>query len=86
MFDDSSRVLHSIRTFRHSSWDLSGRNHDYLLLEPGRTVTLMEERGPSCVPPTYPSTGTEEIFGGACPRQAYSGPYTGFYLDDRARA
>jgi hypothetical protein len=30
-------------------------------------------------PPTYPGTGTEEIFGGgACPNQEYSGPYTGF--------
>jgi len=32
-------------------------------------------------PPTYPGTGTEEIFGGgACPNEAYTGPYTGFHL------
>jgi hypothetical protein len=30
-------------------------------------------------PPTYPGTGTEEIFGGgACPNREYTGPYTGF--------
>ncbi|MCX6006245.1 MAG: DUF2961 domain-containing protein [Chloroflexi bacterium] len=32
-------------------------------------------------PPSYPGTGTEEIFGGgACPNTEYSGPYTGFHL------
>jgi hypothetical protein len=32
-------------------------------------------------PPTYPGTGTEEIFdAGCCPDEEFSGPYTGFYL------
>ena len=32
-------------------------------------------------PPSYPGTGTEEVFGGgACPNVEYSGPYTGFHL------
>jgi len=32
-------------------------------------------------PPTYHGTGTEEVFGGgACPNEAYSGPYTGFHM------
>jgi len=32
-------------------------------------------------PPTYHGTGSEEVFGGgACPNQAYSGPYTGFHM------
>jgi hypothetical protein len=32
-------------------------------------------------PPTYPGTGTEEVFGGgASPSHAYSGPYTGFHM------
>jgi hypothetical protein len=32
-------------------------------------------------PPTYHGTGSEEIFGGgACPNQAYTGPYTGFHM------
>jgi hypothetical protein len=32
-------------------------------------------------PPRYHGTGSEEVFGGgACPNQAYSGPYTGFHM------
>lgn len=32
-------------------------------------------------PPTYPGTGTEEIFnGGCCPSAEYAGLYTGYYL------
>jgi hypothetical protein len=32
-------------------------------------------------PPTYPGTGTEEIFdAGCCPDEEFWGPYTGFYL------
>lgn len=32
-------------------------------------------------PPTYPGTGTEEIFNsGCCPNREFSGNYTGFYL------
>jgi hypothetical protein len=32
-------------------------------------------------PPTYHGTGSEEVFGGgACPNEAYSGPYTGFHM------
>jgi hypothetical protein len=32
-------------------------------------------------PPSYPGTGTEEVFGGgACPNVEYSGPYSGFHL------
>ena len=32
-------------------------------------------------PPTYPGTGTEEVFNaGCCPNSEFSGPYTGFYL------
>src|SRR5260370_18951789 len=32
-------------------------------------------------PPSYPGTGTEEIFdAGCCPDEEFWGPYTGFYL------
>jgi hypothetical protein len=35
-------------------------------------------------PPTFHGTGSEEIFGGgACPNQAYTGPYTGFHMVER---
>lgn len=41
------------RSFRASSWDRSGGNRDYLTVEPGQTVTLLETDGPGCINHTY---------------------------------
>jgi hypothetical protein len=38
---------------RASSWDRTGGNRDYLTVEPGQTVTLLETEGPGCVTHTY---------------------------------
>ena len=47
----------------------------------GDDMVFVDGRPGQLWPPTYPGTGTEEIFGGgACPNHAYSGPYTGFHL------
>jgi hypothetical protein len=47
----------------------------------GDDMVFVDGRPGEMWPPTYPGTGTEEIFGGgACPNHAYSGPYTGFHL------
>jgi hypothetical protein len=47
----------------------------------GDDMIFVDGRPGGAWPPTYPGTGTEEVFGGgACPNHAYSGPYTGFHL------
>jgi hypothetical protein len=47
----------------------------------GDDMVFVDGRPGELWPPTYPGTGTEEVFGGgACPNHAYSGPYTGFHL------
>jgi hypothetical protein len=56
MFDDLSRVARGTRTVRHSSWDRSGANHDFLDLEPGASVTLLEAEGPGKVTHFYWTT------------------------------
>jgi len=53
---DPSRLRKGVRSFRRSSWDRSGRNRDFLLLEPGQTVTLLEEDGPGKVTHFYWTT------------------------------
>ncbi len=51
----------------------------------GDDMVFVDGRRGEAWPPTYPGTGTEEIFGGgACPNHAYSGPYTGFHLVENA--
>ena len=37
------------RSCRASSWDQTGRNKDYWLIDPGKTVTLAEIDGPGCI-------------------------------------
>jgi len=56
MFSDLSRVLKGTRTFRCSSWDRSGANHDFLDLVPGERVTLLEAEGPGKVTHFYWTT------------------------------
>ena len=43
----------SARSRRSSSWDRTGGNHDFLRVQPGETVTLMEQDGPGCVTHFY---------------------------------
>ena len=56
MFADPARVMKGARTFRCSSWDRSGRNHDFLDLKPGQSVTLLEETGPARITHIYWTT------------------------------
>ena len=56
MFDKLVRVQKDSRTFRRSSWDRSGQNHDFLDLKPGETVTLLDEEGPGKVTHLYWTT------------------------------
>lgn len=45
MFSDLARI-HSARTARCSSWDVTGRNGDCWQLEPGETRVLADIEGP----------------------------------------
>jgi len=56
MFEDLSRVSRGTRTYRRSSWDRSGANHDFVDLVPGETVTLLEVDGPGKVTHMYWTT------------------------------
>jgi hypothetical protein len=56
MFGDPSHILRKTHTCRSSSWDRSGRNHDYLTLRPGETVSLLEELGPGRLTHIYWTT------------------------------
>jgi hypothetical protein len=56
MLDDLARVSSGTRTYRRSSWDRSGANHDFLVLMPGDTVTLLEVDGPGKVTHMYWTT------------------------------
>ena len=51
----------------------------------GDDMVFVDGRPGAQWPPTYPGTGTEEVFGGgAGPNHAYSGPYTGFHMVENA--
>lgn len=41
------------RSRRSSSWDTTGGNADYVSIQPGEVVTLMEQTGPGCVTHFY---------------------------------
>jgi hypothetical protein len=56
MFQDPSRVLRGVTSYRVSSWDRSGRNIDFLQLQPGQTVTLLQAEGPGKVAHFYWTT------------------------------
>ena len=56
MFGDPALLLRGTRSYRCSSWDRSGANHDWLDLHPGQTVTLIEEAGPGRVTHFYWTT------------------------------
>ncbi len=56
MLVDLARIATGIKTERQSSWDRSGRNHDWLDLLPGETVTLLETEGPGRIAHFYWTT------------------------------
>jgi D-arabinan exo alpha-(1,3)/(1,5)-arabinofuranosidase (non-reducing end) len=56
MLADPSVVRNGIKTYRRSSWDRSGRNADFLTLQPGATVTLLDEQGPGRITHFYWAT------------------------------
>jgi hypothetical protein len=41
------------RSLRASSWDRTGANQDYISIQPGETVVLMEHEGPGCLTHLY---------------------------------
>lgn len=49
------------RSRRTSSWDRSGRNHDFASVAPGQTVTLLEHDGPGCVTHLYCALAFPEL-------------------------
>lgn len=51
------------RSCRASSWDQSGRNKDYWLIGPGKTVTLAEIDGPGCINHIWMTTFCRKIIG-----------------------
>jgi len=61
--------LRSGRRRRESSWDRSGGNRDYAVLEPGGTVTLCDIRGPGCINHLWVTVGFREWDGQPTPAQ-----------------
>ena len=41
--------IRNVRTKRRSSWDVTGGNNDFLVVQPGETVNLAEIEGAGCV-------------------------------------
>ena len=62
MFSDPSRVARGVHTYRRSSWDRSGKNRDYLALQPGQEVTLLAEEGPGRITHFYWTTINASVF------------------------
>jgi len=56
VFYDPARVSRRVHTTRRSSWDTTGRNHDFLLLQPGERVLLLDEQGPGKITHFYWTT------------------------------
>ena len=42
-------TLRPIRTRREASWDRSGANRDFIVIEPGKSDTLLDTTGPGCI-------------------------------------
>ena len=55
-FGDPAQLRSGVRSYRVSSWDRTGRNRDFLSLQPGQTVTLLDEVGPGRVTHFYWTT------------------------------
>jgi hypothetical protein len=50
-------------SYRASSWDQTGRNKDYWLIDPEKTVTLTEIDGPECINYIWMTSFCHEVFG-----------------------
>ena len=51
------------RTARASSWDQSGRNKDYWLVNAGDTAVMADVEGPGCINHIWVTTFCREILG-----------------------
>lgn len=59
----SLTTIHDARSVRASSWDQTGRNKDYWLIDPGQTVTLAEIEGPGCINHIWMTSFCRNIIG-----------------------
>jgi len=56
LYHDPSLLLDSVYSYRVSSWDRSGGNHDWVDIHPGQSVNLLEEPGPGKITHFYWTT------------------------------
>lgn len=56
-------TISEARSARASSWDQSGRNKDYWLINPGKTATIAEIDGPGCINHIWMTTFCRKIIG-----------------------
>ncbi len=66
-------TLSDARTARASSWDQSGRNKDYWLVEPGKTVVLADLEGPGCINHIWCTTFCRKVLGPSIQHPVLSG-------------
>lgn len=59
----SLTTISEARSCRASSWDQTGKNKDYWLIEPGKTITLAEIDGPGCINHIWMTSFCREVFG-----------------------
>lgn len=55
------------RTARASSWDQSGKNKDYWLVNAGDTAVMADIEGPGCINHIWVTTFCREILGSIYP-------------------
>ena len=48
LFDNLTQLL-DVRSARASSWDQEGRNQDYWLIPPNKSIVLADIEGPGCI-------------------------------------
>ena len=61
------------RTARASSWDQSGRNKDYWLVNAGDTAVMADIEGPGCINHIWVTTFCREILGPSIQHPVLSG-------------
>ena len=57
MFDDLTRIRRGYKSKRCSSWDPTGRNHDYWVVEPGKSVVMADIDGPGKITHLWSAQG-----------------------------
>ena len=62
LYDDPARIREHVHSYRVSSWDRSGRNHDWVDLYPGKRITLLDETGPGRITHIYWTTVFATLF------------------------